>query len=544
MFSLAIKSGRAAAEELPPTALKAATLLQGDKWRFRSWLGLIERFANLAPESVLVVLQQMEQLLGRLNVSRLESWLLAGVRAAGTDPERRYQFFTFANPEAERWLQRESGTVIFAELQRELKAYMNALWGIRMPLRETSMHSPDHVWRRATFGGGIIRVPPAFPGFRGGQASDLFRASVAHSGAHLRYSTTPFPVLQLKPMQVALISLIEDARVEYLAMRDFPGLRRLWVPFHIAQPSGVMTAPSLLARLARALIDPDYQDHDGWIRRGREMVDANRHKWDEKVSREIGGLLGNNLGQMRIQFNAKTYVVEPAYRDDNRGLWDFGDQQSSLPMEAEMLFDSIQIEEQQDDDQSPPDSDRQEHEPSDDAQANPVSLQIAEDEGIPVARYSEYDYITGRERREWTTVVEFMPQAGRLRLVENILEQYADVVNRIKALISNARVSRPERIRRQEEGEYLDIDACIDAEVSKRLGEQPDPRVFARTERRHRDLSVLVLVDISESTNDRVRGSNTKVIDLECHATALLAHAMASLNDPFAVAAFCSNQRE
>ncbi|NND00745.1 MAG: hypothetical protein HKN85_11245, partial [Gammaproteobacteria bacterium] len=149
--SVAIKSGKAAAEELPAIAVKAAAKLQGDEWRFRSWLGLMERFTNLAPESVLVVLQQMDQLLTRLNVSRLESWLLAGVRAAGTDPERRFQFFTFANPEAERWLERESGSVIFADIQRELKVYMNALWGIRHPLRETSMHAPDHVWRRATY---------------------------------------------------------------------------------------------------------------------------------------------------------------------------------------------------------------------------------------------------------------------------------------------------------------------------------------------------------------------------------------------------------
>ena len=542
--SVAIKSGKIAAEELPRTAIKVAIRLQGDEWRFRSWLGLMERFANLAPESVHVVLQQMEQLLNRLNISRLESWLLSGVRAAGTDPERRFQYFTFANPEAERWLERESGSVVFSDVQRELKSYLNALWGIRSPLRETSMHVPDHVWRRATFGSGIIYVPPTFPGYRGGQASDLFRATVAHIGAHLTYSGKPFPVQKLKPMQVALVSLIEDARVEYLAIREFPGLKRLWLPLHIAQATGVMTAPNLLARLSRALIDPEYEDGDGWVRRGREMVNANRHRWDAKVSREIGGLLGNDLGQMRVQFNAKTYVVEPAYRDDNRGLWDFGDQQSSMPMEAEMIFDSIRVEEQQEEDQSPPDSEHQEHEQTDDTEANPISIQVVAEEGIPVARHAEYDYVTGSERREWTTIVEFEPKPGRLHLVDNVLDQYPEVVNRIKRLVSNARVSRPEKIRKQHDGENLDIDACIEAVVSRRLGEEPDPRVYSHTTRRHRDLSVLVLLDISESTNDRVKGSRTKVIDLECQATVLLAHAMAGMNDPFAIAAFCSNQRE
>ncbi|MGI9302391.1 MAG: nitric oxide reductase activation protein NorD, partial [Gammaproteobacteria bacterium] len=508
--SVAIKSGRIAAEAMSHAALTAAHRLDRDAGRFRSWLGLMERFTNLAPESVQAVLLQMDKLLTRLNVSRLESWLLAGVRAAGTDPERRFEFFTHADPEAERWLERESGAVVFNEVQRELQSYFHALWGIRAPLRETSMQAPEHIRRRATFGSGIIHVPPTFPGFRGEQASDLFRASVAHIGAHLRYCGKPFPVGKLKPMQVALISLIEDARVEHLAMRDFPGLRRLWLPFHIAQASGVMTAPVLLARLARALIDPDYQDTDGWVRRGREMVNVQRDNWDAQASREIGGLLGNNLGQMRVQFNAKTYVVEPAYRDDNRGLWDFGDQQSSMDMDDEALFDSVNILEQHDDD-TPAESEREEHELSEDEQTNPISLGSAEEEGIPVARYAEYDYITGRERPDWTTIVEFAPPTARLRPVADVLERHADVVERIRKLISTARVSRPERLRRQLDGDYLDIDACIEATICRRLGDQPDPRVYGLMERRHRDLSVQVLLDVSESTNDKIRDSDTTV---------------------------------
>ena len=61
---------------------------------------------------------------------------------------------------------------------------------------------------------------------------------LAHIGAHYRYSGGRFPVRGLKPMQVALVSLIEDARVEQLAMRELPGLFRLWTPFHIARADG------------------------------------------------------------------------------------------------------------------------------------------------------------------------------------------------------------------------------------------------------------------------------------------------------------------
>ena len=113
----------------------------------------------------------------------------------------------------------------------------------------------------------------------------------------------------------------------------FPGLRRVWAPFHVATPSGVITAPTLLARLARALFDPDYADPDGFVNKGRALFAAEVDRLDDiSLSRRIGGLLGNDLGQMRVQFNARTYVVEPVYRDDGLGLWDFGDRASRRTM--------------------------------------------------------------------------------------------------------------------------------------------------------------------------------------------------------------------
>ena len=98
-----------------------------------------------------------------------------------------------------------------------------------------------------------------------------------------------------------------------------------------------VTAVSLMARLARALIDPAYEDDNPWVAKGRTMfAEAGGALSDPAISREIGNLLGNDLGQMRVQFNFKTYLVEPLYRDDNLFLWDMGDagQQQSDDQEA------------------------------------------------------------------------------------------------------------------------------------------------------------------------------------------------------------------
>lgn len=542
--AITIRAKRRAGELLPWAALKAAERLKNEQL-FQSWLGVVERFAALAPESVAPVFESMDRLLSALNVSRLEAWMLAGVRSGGGDAVRRLRFFTFADPQAKRWLQRESGDLVFTDIERRLKAYLIALWRLRVPIRELSSSATEQPRRRVSFDRGLILLPAAFPGYRGLQAAEVFRASLAHVAAHFMYSGEKIPLRSLKPLQVAIVSLIEDARVEHLAMREFPGLRRLWLPFHIAQATGTATAPSLLARLARALIDPGFEDTSSWVQKGREKFFARENGWENpQLSREIGNLLGHDLGQMRLQFDARIYVVEPPYRDDNLGLWDLDDPDLTEFEEAELLFESVRFEQQEDDDTSPPDRERKSGSEDDEVNRAALAPEAYQEEGIPVARYPEYDYVTGRERAEWTTIVEYQPKPGHASLVERILEDRHDIVNRITALIQSARMGRAERLKRQAEGEYLDIDACIDAVVSRKIGVIPDPHVYATRDRRHRDLSVLILLDISESTKDKVLGSATTVLDLERQATVLLAHAMAGLGDPFAIAAFCSNRRE
>jgi nitric oxide reductase activation protein len=99
------------------------------------------------------------------------------------------------------------------------------------------------------------------------------------------------------------------------------------------------------------------------------------------------------------------------------------------------------------------------------------------------------------------------------------------------------------RLRRRLDGDRLDLDACIGAIVDTRAGLPPDPRVHASLGRRQRDLSVLVLLDLSQSTNDFVPSAGTTVIELAREATAVLADAMERIGDSFAIHGFSSNGR-
>ena len=541
----AIKVNRTAAELLPKAAVVAAQEVQS-VLAFTSWLNTIEELILSAPESVLAVLERTQKIMTTLNPQQFKSWAHAGLRSTGDDILRRIQYFSFTDPESEKWFRREAGDVVFTDLDRRLKLYLISLWNLRPPIRDLPASTSPLALRRISISNGVVQMPEVFPGFHGERAENIFRAGLAHVGAHLAYSTKIFPLGEHKPIQVALVSLIEDARVEYLAMQAFPGLRKLWLPFHVAKSSGPLLVPHLLARFSRALIDENYKDGNGWVQKGRDMFfDLENDLTDSAMCRRIGVLLGNDLGQLRAQFNSKTYVVEPAYRDDNMGLWDFGDYQGQEQDNEGIFIEAMRMEREENEDKSPPDQDRQEEDDQSEQQYHARESTNPEHRESNVAvRYPEYDYLTNTERPNWSCVVEYNPDFGDAHKIDRILEKHTDLVNRITNLIRSAKVSLPERLHHQSLGESLDLDACIDAVISRKMGQTPDPRIYSTTERKHRDLSVLVLLDISHSTNDRVQKAGTSVLELEIQATTLLAYAMSELDDPFAVAAFCSDGKE
>jgi nitric oxide reductase NorD protein len=504
------------------------------------WWRTMDDLALRAPESVEAAASRMGEILSVGNISSFENFVAAGLKLAAGDKRRRLAFFTLQDELARRLVERAAAGVGFAETERHTKAFVTSLWGQPPLLRSFPGDNSQAPQRRAGIAGPLIRMPEIYRGVRDDAAYALYRAAAAHAQTHLVLGGPRFPVGTLKPLQIALVTLIEDARIEMLAIRQLPGLRKLWSPYHVAVPAGVATAPTLLARLARALFDPSYVDDDSFVAKGRGMFEAGLARLeDPAISREIGMLLGNDLGQMRVQFNAKTYVVEPVYRDDGLGLWDFGDDVPSSGDPLDLAVDAVRVEQRDDPDQGSPDPDVLEDK-SKVGRARPVA---PDQRGIVVAKYPEWDRAHGVERPDWTTVREVSARPGDPRLMEEALDR-ADVLrNRIRRLVRGVRVGRTIRLKRQLDGHDLDVDAMLDTGIALRMHQEPDPRIFRATTSKHRDLAVLLLLDISESTRDRL-ASGVSILEVERLAVAVLAEAMSALGDPFSMLAFASNGRD
>lgn len=423
----------------------------------------------------------------------------------------------------------------FEAADKSLRHYLRALWD-----REFKLHPCEKPLTqiRPFISELGIHLPRQYRSHQGQLAKDLYRAAAAHAAAHQAYSFSTFERKKLKPVQQAIIGLLEDARVELLAIKAMPGLRTLWLSFFDARHTEGIGVESLLLRLAHALLDPTREDDNPWVMKGRRLfAEFQQQGSDMEKLREIGSLLGNDIGQSRVQFNSKAYVVEPLYRDDNLFLWD-----SDAPEEETRLQEQAPSITQEAPQSAPKNDDKSEE----DQRFRPHAMASAnqeDDSGTdkkPLT-YPEWDMRTGHYRPHWCSIIEQVVPAGDAAPLRARLTHYKALSTRLAQLMQARKIGQPVRLRGEPDGDDFELDALIKAQTALRSGAMPELRVHRRQRLQKRDLSILVLLDLSESTNAAL--GDASVLSLIREASVLLGAAIEQTGDQFAIHGFRSNGR-
>jgi nitric oxide reductase NorD protein len=560
VMALASKTSGAMLEVIVATAPTAAKRL-GDAALFGSYLQLINSLLNQVPRGLRPMLENLEALLGQLTLGGLRRWATWGAHAHKTNFEEQVSYFGLKSKESLAMLQKERKGTLFVDVQRRINMYLRALWARDFFMRPTSGDFESREGYRPYIEDYFMYLPDAFDDFAGNVEGgvpglEIYRATAAHCAAHLVYTREPISAEALNPLQMAVISVIEDARVETLAIRAFPGLKQLWAKLHTAQADQDNTVGDFLNRLARALLDSDYQDNDAWIAEGRLLfAQAADRLSDNTISWEIGVALAHGLQQKHIAFNARTDLLSAPYRDDNRYFWEFEEFDFNKSQAAG--FETIKqvrkhvsvMEFANEVDCETAGDDAQEiwvmSEEFFPYEDNGVSYNESEGKE-PISEpyhYAEWDYQIQLERPAWATVLEKRPKAGELQLIDQITSDNKRISSRLKYLLDAMQPQGVQRIRKLEDGDDIDINAAISSMIDLRMGIQPDPRIMMRSVRKVRDISVLVLLDLSESTNEKVLGQDQTVLDLTRQACVLLSDAIHKIGDPFAIHGFCSDGR-
>lgn len=555
VMALASKTSGAVLQSIIASAPTAAKRL-GDATLFGSYLQLINTLLNQVPRGLRPMMENLEALLAQLTLGGLRRWATWGAHAHRTNFEEQINYFSLKSKESLAMLQKERKGTLFIDVQRRINMYLRALWARDFFMRPTSGDFESREGYKPFIEDYFLHLPDAFDDYEGVSGLEMYRATAAHCAAHLVYTSVPISAETLNPLQMAVISVIEDARVESLSITAFPGLKKVWAKLHTVQADQANTVGDYLNRLARALLDSDFEDNDPWIAQGLTLfAQAADRMTDNTISWEIGVTLAHGLMEKRIGFNPRTDVLTAPYRDDNRYFWefeefDFNKSQSAGFETIKQVRRHVSVTEFANEiDCETAGDDAQEiwimSEEFFPYEDNGVSYNESEGKE-PLSEpfhYAEWDYQIQLERPAWATVMEKRAKSGDLQVIEQISADNKQIASRLKFLLDAMQPQGVQRIRKLEDGDEIDINAAISSMIDFRMGIQPDPRIMMRSVRKVRDISVMVLLDLSESTNEKVLGHDQSVLDLTRQATVLLSDAINKIGDPFAIHGFCSDGR-
>ena len=480
---------------------------------------LLGQVAAEAPDAALALADRLDGIPDALvDLTCLRKWAVHGLQRHRDDAARRLHFFMHEDALVFTDRRTEHDT---AHLLGRREALLHYLAGFGVEGHRIKLHEPQAAsLTPPSLNVGpdeVIRFPRRCVGAAAWQRDALYRAAIAHVAAHLRHSPRSRPAGSRRPMLLAMIALVEDARVERLMTREFPGLHGLWGMFHTAgrELSGFELA-GLAARLTRALHDPVYADGNAWVETGRRLFQeaASIDLRDVAAFERIGRTLAIGIEKMRLPLPAD-YRPQPAYRDDNALLWDFN---ATLPEDERV---SVQLEDV-------------ELRPR--GELPPQSPQIDVDMRRRT-RHPEWDHRLEALRDAWATVIEPPLRARR--------NGHASIAPRPRPRVHGQQrmPDRAIRLNKLAEGDELDLNAVVDNAIELRTRGVPDGRVFRRHGRRRRSSAIVVLMDLSESTGRFVPGSFTTVIDIEKRAARVVVDALGGDADRVAVHGFASNGR-
>ncbi len=517
----------------------------GDTNLFNSYLRFLENVLSRAPRAMRPMLEHLNELLDVLTLGGLRRWADWGIDAHRTDYAELDRYFSLQTASARSVLQAERKGVVLVDVQRRLSMYLRALWGRDFMLVPTAGDFETRNGLRPFAEEHKLHLPDALDTWQSIPGLDLYRAQAAHLAAHYAAMRSPIFADGFVSLQMACIGLIEDARVEELAIARFPNLRDFWARFHTKTADGTA---GQFDRIARALIDPEQPVDDDlsiWIQsQFRHMTMA-----DPRAARDLGLALADRL--QTVPYSPYGDIPSCPYRCDNRIIWEYEEidwSKSAATTASDQVRKYVSVTEMV--------NEVEVETAGEDAQEIWVqSAEFFDDDGKsfnahegkePVALpvfYEEFDHTIQMARPAWAIVREQRAKLGDPQVAQDILKKNRKIIERLRYLLDAMRPQGTQRIRKLEDGDELDLNAAVMAASDMRLGHQPDPRVMMRVLRQTRDTAVLVLLDLSESTNDPAPGGQT-ILQLTQQSCILLSEAIHRVGDTFAIHGFCSDGRQ
>jgi nitric oxide reductase NorD protein len=203
-----------------------------------------------------------------------------------------------------------------------------------------------------------------------------------------------------------------------------------------------------------------------------------------------------------------------------------------------------------------------------------------------VYRYDEWDYLMRDYRVQWCLLREKPVEGEATAFVSDVLQEHAGLIKQIRRQFQMLKPEMFKKLKRRDHGEEIDLDAVIESVVDRRVTGAASERVYIKRDKRDREVSTIFLLDLSASTDDpieqpvpsptptlrrqappgpragfsglvrdesfytplgaleRQKSRVKRIIDIEREALVVMAEALESIGDEYAVYGFSGYGRD
>ncbi|MEO5955085.1 MAG: VWA domain-containing protein [Nitrospiraceae bacterium] len=589
-------------------------------------------YLRRAPELMTVIGESAEAM------TRFEAWFTAGMEVLAYSVEGARAYFALESQKALTSVEAALSGVPLRQVARTIKLFVQGLCGTDLTVQALPDSLSQETAARATVSqdGRIISLPALLRRYPTAEENTrLYLVMAAHEAGHVEFGTYQLTlepledlvmalrqkygrVKQVEPNSLAALfrfyphpgliqdlwTLVEDARVEYLLQREYPGLQRdlqqfareaittrslthgltvkelvvdqlLQLSTAASQPVAIHEAIkdeiAILWPMCQAILSPMATAEEA-VRLAHALYVRLEELLAPKGAMILADQAGDASEELGVGPSASDQTGED-YRPVTNWVY-------RGAMNPEFIRQNAQDGRTADDQQQSEDIQRMasaaggSQEASSQGQQNrggtrtetegdrlaggrQLPSQVEEllavkvEQPAPIdhagpgdraVRYPEWDQGIDDYRLNWCRVAERAAEEGSGDIVAVTLSAHGSEVSALRRFFEGLRPPGLRRVPGQADGDELDVDAAVRMCAERAAGIDLSDRIYVRRERKERDVAAAFLVDVSGSTSRQLE-SGRRVIDLEKEGLVLLCEALEAVGDQYALYGYSGQGR-
>ena len=154
--------------------------------------------------------------------------------------------------------------------------------------------------------------------------------------------------------------------------------------------------------------------------------------------------------------------------------------------------------------------------------------------------YNEWDFSKRRYKENYCKVYPKTQLKTDVNYYKNTISKNSSTLISLRKILINLN-NKMQQQKRQTQGEEFDIDAITDLYVDVHSKKTPSDKIYLSNRKKEKDLSILLLLDISLSSDSYAAGN--RVIDVEKEVSILFGEILNEFNIDFSIDSFYSKTR-